>query len=192
MVITLSAFALCLSIASAGILELPYDLILRWDFESDESIAFTFTVPKAITDEFGWVGVGFKYREDGDSMDKSDLVNIILGEPVADSYARESGPPDPDVFLGGTEDIAPTFNITEGEDRTNYSWVRATNTGDEWDKVFVSNGEYYAMWAFGEMDRYGNQVQHFTGNRGKVAFILTDYREYGQEGSTLSFLSLDD
>ena len=118
-----------LAVCQGGSAELPKDLSFSWSFPSTDQIEFCFNVPEKITTDYGWVGLGFKTIEDGNSMKNGDIVNIIFGHPVVDSYSKGNGTPKSDVEEGGTEDILGTFTESQADGYTVYKWTRPLDTG---------------------------------------------------------------
>jgi hypothetical protein len=80
--------------------------VIEWTFPDDLNINFSLALNQATLDEYGWVGISFKYIEgEEDGMASADINNFILRELPIDSYADDYGPPSSDEEFGGTADI---------------------------------------------------------------------------------------
>lgn len=183
---TIALTLLLLKYSSAGSLKLAQDIEIRWQFGDNSDISFEYQIPESIMAEYQWVGCGFKYEDEGGYMTKADIVNILFDRPVQDSYAQENGTPTSDVDLGTEENIESTFETETIEGYTVFSWSRALDTGDEFDKVFTKDGAYQFLWAFGKV-KDGVQQKHSSKNNDIHYFILSD-EDQVTETAFLSFL----
>jgi len=174
------------TVALAGEQELPANLYLTWEFPAEDMVKFSYYIPTKKLDQWGWVGVGFKYEEDGVSMSNSDLVSINLQtDEILDRYAFLNEYPPTDDDWGGTDDLM-SYEKSEVEDSTVYSWTRKMNTQDEYDNIFEKDKTYWVLWAYGDLDESGDISYHR--RRGMQPFVLSE--DFVGEESHTEFIDL--
>ncbi|OMJ68640.1 hypothetical protein SteCoe_33851 [Stentor coeruleus] len=168
-------FSLVSSAMSVGVVYLPKDMLLSWKFPTPGSVAFELRVPQVLYDEYGYVGLGFKYTDDISGMYYADLINIKFNQPLEDCYGTKNTVPRPDVSLGGTSDlINPRTDVTA--DGLKITWERALKVEDcANDMEFEVGADYRLLWAAGFMDEVtGEQLRHSTKDRGTINIKLSE------------------
>lgn len=172
------AFLLCLlGIALSGRICLEKDWTLEWSFPDEENINFKLILDQETLDLFGWVGIGFKFPDEGSGMAGADINNFILANLPTDRYADSDSLPDLDEDLGGSNHIIdPVWDAAT----LTYSWSRPVNSGDIYDKEYIKDAEYKLLWAAGMMIGE-TQMKHFSDDRAMEDIILSDDFEDGCE-----------
>jgi hypothetical protein len=151
---------------------LPKGWVLEWTFLDQEEIGFKLVLDAGTSENYGWVGIGFKYEEEaGVAMVGADITNIIFEDIFTDRIALTNGMPDEDVKCGGTDDNHMTTASYIDGIRT-FSWVRPLSSGDQYDKEYIIGKEYKLLWATGDVIN-GIQMKHFTVDR-DVTLITLD------------------
>ena len=140
-----------------------------WQFE-EGFIQFTLYLYQETYDNYGWVGIGFQYPDDGAGMTNSDLVNIFLGSTPEDFYSAYSGMPRADVELGGNSNLK---DIIYDEHSLVYSWKRPIDSHDfKFDKVYQKDSNMTLLWACGTVTE-GHQDKHAKEDHGKIDITLS-------------------
>ena len=174
-------------IMSEGVVYLPKDMILRWNFTDSSYINFSLEISQSTYDTFDWAGLGFKYTDAISGMYYADLVNIIFGQPIQDCYGVKNMIPPPDEGLGGTNDLEGF--VTEFTDTgVTSSWGRKFVTDDvKNDMKFEVDAEYRLLWAVGPLDEITKiQLKHKISGRGTINIVLSqDY--YNAQYKPLDF-----
>lgn len=159
----------CLILVSlAGEACLPKGWVLKWVFPDEETIEFSLEIDADTWDNYGWVGIGFKYPDDASAMIGADINNFILNELPTDRYAVINGLPSLDIDIGGTNDISDA-----SLDGYTYTWKRPVNSGDEFDKVYIKNDPMRVLWACGQVDGVV-QKKHDGDDRDTLDIVLSD------------------
>lgn len=154
---------------------LPKGWVFEWTFPTLEEVGFKLTLDADTSENYGWVGVGLKYEDEaGVAMIGADIANIIFDNIFTDRIALTNGMPDEDIKYGGTEDLHVTTATYVDGIRT-FSWVRPTNSGDQYDKIYTFGKVYKLLWARGDVID-GIQMKHFTVDRDVTLITLdTDF-----------------
>ena len=158
---------------STGVVYLPSEVILAWSFPTTETVKFELRVPQAVFDSYDWIGIGLKNVNSGSGMSGADIANIIFKTPIQDSFAPPRGGPVSDESLGGTCDLIRPDSHVDGRG-INYFWEKQLNTGDKYDIVLTSGGEYRLLYAKGKVTPEGVQLQHGYEDRGTIDIVLSD------------------
>jgi hypothetical protein len=137
----------------------------------------------------GWLSVGFEPEE---WMKNADMIiglvengkAIVLDEFSTGNY----GPHVSDTQLGGSDDI-PEYSGKEQNGQTIIEFKRKLNTGDKFDKAFVSGQKVPIIWAIADADvdrqkhnvAKGEGVLELQGGEAKPASVaaLTDGEKQG-------------
>eukprot|EP01104_Vermistella_antarctica_P012056 TRINITY_DN3430_c0_g1_i3.p1 TRINITY_DN3430_c0_g1~~TRINITY_DN3430_c0_g1_i3.p1 ORF type:complete len:734 (-),score=183.04 TRINITY_DN3430_c0_g1_i3:6-2207(-) len=120
----------------------------------------------------GWVGFGLKPKDKG--MDNADMmIGAVYGDndndvDVHDFYSHSYRMPNPDVALGGTEDIRDVTGEQKNGQTTLRFW-RLLDTDDKYD-ASIKPGRTKVIWAYGDDD---DLEQHDSSDRG-FAYIHFD------------------
>ncbi|OMJ88844.1 hypothetical protein SteCoe_9146 [Stentor coeruleus] len=162
---------LCLlGLALSGRICLPKGWTLEWSFPDSLNIDFKLTLLSDTLDEFGWVGIGLKYDEDGSGMTGADINNFILTDNPSDRYAESNGEPTLDTDLGGDDNI---INPVYDSATFTYTWSRLVVSGDVYDKEYIKDDPYQLLWACGQMS--GDvQLKHDSDNRDIIDIVLSE------------------
>ena len=160
---------------SIGIVYLPKEMILSWKFPRHGYVSFELRVPQAVYDEYGYVGLGFKYVDDISGMYYADLINIKFREPIEDCYGIKNIVPRTDRSLGGESNLE-NANTDVTPDGIKVYWERKLITDDrENDMEFVIGDKYRLLWAAGYIDEVTReQLRHTTKDRGTINIELSD------------------
>lgn len=161
------------SVLSKGVVYLPSEVILAWDFPTSETVKFELRVPQAVFDSFGWIGIGLKKVNSGSGMSGADITNIIFKSPIQDSFAPPRGGPINDLELGGTSDLINPDSHVDGRG-INYFWEKKLETGDKYDLALVQDSEFRLLYAKGMVTADGVQLQHEYENRGTINIVLSE------------------
>ncbi|OMJ83848.1 hypothetical protein SteCoe_15149 [Stentor coeruleus] len=169
---------LCLfGVALSGRICLEKDWTLEWTFPDDQNINFKLILDQETLDLFGWVGIGFKFPDEGSGMDKADINNFILTDLPTDRYGDGDGLPEHDEDLGGDNNIHdPVWDAAT----LTYSWSRPVASGDIYDKEYIKDHEYKLLWAAGMMIG-DTQMKHFSDDRAMEDIVLSDSFDEGCE-----------
>lgn len=126
---------------------------------------YLYTAMKAKT--LGWIAIGF---EPADWMKDADIVlGYVHGGNVTvqDEYSTGNyGPHVPDTELGGTDDILEYSGSVENG-YTIIELKRKMNTGDKYDKAFVSDQKVPMIWSLS--DSNSTEVKHVADGKGVMA-----------------------
>lgn len=159
-----------LELALSGRICLPKGWTLEWSFPDSSNISFKLVLLSETLDEFGWVGIGLKYSDDGSGMKGADINNFILTDIPSDRYAESNGEPILDTDLGGLDNIiSPSFDAAA----FTYTWTRPVVSGDIYDKEYIKDDTYQLLWACGQMSGV-EQLKHESDNRDIIDIILSD------------------
>lgn len=177
--------ACLISVSIAGEVYLPEDLIVRWSFNSDDTITFKYFIPliKAIG-PWGYAGFGIKNIEDGRSMIGADLVSIIMSDSTSlDRFAIENDYPPADVDEGCQDNLLDMKHYDEDKHRV-YEWSRFLNTGDICDLPLYKDDDYYILWSFGNTK--DGEIRYHR-RRGTEPITLSD--DFTNEGIYSSYMN---
>ncbi|MFC2002154.1 DOMON domain-containing protein [Chloroflexota bacterium] len=110
----------------------------------------------------GWVAIGFNPSS---GMKDADMIFGMAqdsGITISDQFSTGTfGPHNPDIELGGTNDIFKSGGNEEGG-FTTIEFARPLNTGDSYDSK-LSRGPIDIIWAYGSNDEF-NQKHIARGN----------------------------
>jgi len=117
---------------------------LLWEFDNDK--LYMAIVAKTT----GWVAIGF---DPGVAMANADMIFGLVGEQgnvqAIDAWSTGMfGPHPPDVNQGGNSDIL-SFAGSRTGDTVTFEFSRLLNTGDKFDKVIPTSGNFKVIWAYG-------------------------------------------
>lgn len=151
---------------------LPKGWLLEWNFLDQDEIGFKLILDADTSENYGWVGIGFKYEEEiGVAMVGADITNIVFDDAFTDRIALINGMPEEDIKYGGTDDNHMTTASYVDGIRT-FSWARPLISGDQNDKIYTIGKVYKLLWARGDVID-GIQMKHFTVDR-DVTLITLD------------------
>lgn len=159
-----------LGLSLSGKVCLPTGWTLEWSFPDSSNISFELVLQLETLEEFGWVGIGFKYDEEETGMAGADIINFILTDMPIDAYSESNSEPVSDIEFGGEDNIlTPTYDI----ETFTYTWTKPIISGDDYDKEYIENDSYQLLWACGQMS--GDvMLSHDSDNRDTIDITLSD------------------
>jgi hypothetical protein len=136
------------------------DLAISWKNDAE----FLYMALKGNTT--GWLSIGFEPQE---WMKNADLIigSVDNGKAtVLDEFCKDNyGPHVPDTELGGTNNILE-FGGKEQNSQTTIEFKRKLDTGDKFDKAFVSGQKVSIIWAMADTDEAYSQKHNMAKGEG--------------------------
>lgn len=150
---------------------LPKGWKFSWTFSSTDEISFTLKLAQETLDSYQWVGVGFRSTGNENSgMTGADIINILTGPEVLDSYATCNCQPTKDTELSGEDNLS---NVSYDQELLEYRWTKPINSQDPNDMIYTQDSFAYLLWACGKI-KDGVQLRHLVPDRGIVKVQLSE------------------